>query len=162
MTAASVLLEVIKGSFSLVVQLSLIIIGIMIIVEIFEEYNLLNKLTAFLSPVTKIIRVPQEGNLPLLAGLVLGIGYGGAIIIESARRGKLNAEDIFLVNLFLVICHSLVEDTLIWLALGAKVIPLQIARFIIAIIICYFISLYINKYRQPDSQVISTAKNNNK
>ncbi|MDD2587213.1 MAG: nucleoside recognition protein [Syntrophomonadaceae bacterium] len=148
MTTASIIGEVARGSLALVAQLALILIVIMIIVEIFKEYNLLDKLTLVLSPVTKIIKLPPEGNLPLLAGMVLGIAYGGAIIIESARQGKLEAADIFLVNLFLVICHSLVEDTLIWLALGARVIPIQIARFFLAIIICCAASWYISKYRR--------------
>ena len=86
--------------------------------------------------------------LPLMAGLLLGIGYGGAIILDSTRQGKLSSQDIYLVNLFLVLCHSLIEDTLIWAALGAMVVPIQIGRFILALGVCYLVSRFLSRYKK--------------
>ncbi|HBQ27225.1 MAG TPA: nucleoside recognition protein [Syntrophomonas sp.] len=142
-TAAS---TVLKSSFLLVGQLALIITAIMIMVEFFQEYNILNKLTALLSPFTRLLGMSSEANLPLMAGLLLGIGYGGAIILDSTRQGKLSSQDIYLVNLFLVLCHSLIEDTLIWAALGAMVVPIQIGRFILALGVCYLVSRFLSRY----------------
>ncbi|MBO8158752.1 nucleoside recognition domain-containing protein [Thermosyntropha sp.] len=145
MQPINIILEVVKGSITLVIQLSLIIIGIMILIEFLQTYNILNKLTAFITPITKLAGISRNGNLSILAGLLLGIGYGGAIIIDSAQQGKLKPEEIYLINLFLVICHSLVEDTLIWLAIGAKVIHIQIARLFLAILICFICSWYLQR-----------------
>ena len=144
-TAAS---TVLKSSFLLVGQLALIITAIMIMVEFFQEYNILNKLTALLSPFTRLLGMSSEANLPLMAGLLLGIGYGGAIILDSTHQGKLSSQDIYLVNLFLVLCHSLIEDTLIWAALGAMVIPIQIGRFILALGVCYLVSRFLRRFKK--------------
>lgn len=144
-TAAS---TVLKSSFLLVGQLALIITAVMIMVEFFQEYNILDKLTALMSPFTRLLGMSGEANLPLMAGLLLGIGYGGAIIIDSTRQGKLSSQDIYLVNLFLVLCHSIIEDTLIWAALGAIVIPIQIGRFILALGVCYLVARILSRFEK--------------
>lgn len=147
MSILQIVKEVLTSTATLVIQLSLVIIAIMIVVEFFQAYNLLGRLTALMTPLTRLIGIPKEGNLPLLAGLMLGIGYGGAVIIEAARNNNLTPEEIYLMNLFLVICHSIIEDTAIWLALGAKAIPVQLARLVMAIIICAICSWYLHNIK---------------
>lgn len=139
--------EILKNSLILVVELGLIITSVMIAVEFMQEYKILHRLTGLASPITRLLRLPQAGNLPLLAGSFLGISYGAAVIIDSGRSGYLDGEEIYLINLFLVICHSLVEDTIIWMALGAYIVPVQIARFIAALAICYVASCLVYKHK---------------
>lgn len=102
-----------------------------------------------MSPLTRLLGMSPEANLPLMAGLLLGIGYGGAIILDSTRQGKLNYQDIYTLNLFLVLCHSIIEDTLIWAALGAMIVPLQIGRFFLALLICYLVSGFSARKNRP-------------
>ncbi len=137
--------EIFKNSLKLVVELGFIITSVMIAVELMQEYKILHRLTGLASPITRMLKLPQAGNLPLLAGTFIGISYGAAVIIDSGRSGYLDADEIYLINLFLVICHSLVEDTIIWMALGAFIIPVQIARLIAALTICYAASCLISK-----------------
>ena len=139
--------DILKNSLQLVLELGLIITSIMIAIEFMQEYKILHRLTGLASPITRLLKLPQAGNLPLLAGTFLGISYGAAVIIDSGRSGYLDAEEIFLINLFLVICHSLVEDTIIWMALGAYIIPVQIARLIAALAICYIASCFVYKHK---------------
>ncbi len=148
--------EILKNSLILVVELGLIITSIMIAVEFMQEYKVLHRLTALASPVTRLLKLPQAGNLPLLAGTFLGISYGAAVIIDSGRSGYLDTDEIYLINLFLVICHSLVEDTIIWMALGAYIIPVQITRLIAALAICYIASRLV--YRHKTKEQISLDK----
>lgn len=139
---------ILKDSLLLFGQLALIITAVMIMVEFFQEYRILDKLLALTSPFTRLLGISGEADLPLMAGLLLGIGYGGAIIIDSTRQGKLSSYDIYLINLFLVLCHSLIEDTLIWAALGAMVIPIQIGRFILALGVCYLVSRFLSCFKK--------------
>jgi hypothetical protein len=140
--------EILINSLKLVIELGLIITIIMILVEFTQEYRILHRLTALASPITRLLGLPQAGNLPLLAGTFLGISYGAAIIIDAGRNGSLNPDEIYLINLFLVICHSLVEDTIIWMALGAYIIPVQLARLIMALFICWVASHLVYRQRQ--------------
>lgn len=146
MSFVTVATAILKDGFLLVGQLALIITAIMIMVEFFQEYNILDKLTALMAPFTRFLGISNEANLPLMAGLLLGIGYGGAIILDSTRQGKLSRQEIYLINLFLVLCHSLIEDTIIWAALGAMVIPIQIGRFILALGVCYLVSRFLSRF----------------
>lgn len=150
MSFVTVATTILKDGFLLVGQLALIITAIMIMVEFFQEYKILDKLLTLISPFTRFLGMSCEANLPLMAGLLLGIGYGGAIIIDSTRQGKLSRQDIYLVNLFLVLCHSLIEDTLIWAALGAIVVPIQIMRFILALGVCYLVSRFLSRFIKYD------------
>jgi len=111
---------ILKDSLLLFGQLALIITAVMIMVEFFQEYRILDKLLALTSPFTRLLGISGEANLPLMAGLLLGIGYGGAII----------------------------EDTLIWVALGAMVIPIQIGRFILALGVCYLVSRFLSCFKK--------------
>ena len=148
MSFITVATTILKDSLLLFGQLALIITAVMIMVEFFQEYRILDKLLALTSPFTRLLGISGEADLPLMAGLLLGIGYGGAIIIDSTRQGKLSSYDIYLINLFLVLCHSLIEDTLIWAALGAMVIPIQIGRFILALGVCYLVSRFLSCFKK--------------
>ena len=59
-------------------------------------------------------------SFSILAGQLLGITYGAGILIREATRGNLSREDIFFIGTFLIICHSLIEDVLLFVLFGAN------------------------------------------
>lgn len=137
MTAVEVLIEAAVGCLASIKQIAIIVISLMIFIEIFKDLNWLDKLTRVFRPLTRMIRLPEEASLPLMAGLVFGISYGSGIIINSAREGILTMRDIYVINLFLVICHSLFEDTLLFMTVGAKWLPVLLVRITTAVVVCY-------------------------
>jgi hypothetical protein len=78
----------------------------MILVEFTQEYRILNRLTALASPITRLLGLPRRATCLLLAGTFLGISYGAAIIIDAGRKRFLIQNEIYLINLFLVICAT--------------------------------------------------------
>lgn len=140
MSYSAILLEAVTGSITGVFQIAVIVIPLMIFIEIIQDLNWLEKLTAVLTPVTRFLGISPEGRLPIMAGLIFGISYGSGIIINSAREGKLTYRDIYLINLFLVICHAILEDTILIAAIGAKWLPVLIVRFLLAVVLCYIVS----------------------
>lgn len=139
--------EAFWGCFENIAQIALIVIPLMVLIEIFKDINLLDKLTSFMTPITSMIGISKEARLPILAGVVFGISYGGGIIIESAKEGKLTYDDIYITNLFLVICHSVFEDTILFAAIGAKWLPILVVRIILAVLICYLVSKFLKRQR---------------
>lgn len=135
--------EALVGSLKSVGQIALIVIPLMIFIELFKEFRLLEKVTVIADPVTRLIGLSREANLPIMAGLIFGISYGGGLIINSAREGKLTYREIYIINLFLVICHSVFEDTLLFAAIGAKWVPILVARIVLAVIICYLAAKFV-------------------
>jgi hypothetical protein len=59
-------------------------------------------------------------SFSIIAGQLLGITYGAGILIREATRGTLSREDIFFIGTFLMICHSIVEDVLLFVLFGAN------------------------------------------
>jgi len=135
-----ILKEALKGSLDNMLQIAVIVIPLMLFIEIFRDLNLLDRLTGLLAPFTRLLGISKEGNLPLLAGVIFGISYGGGVIINSSREGKLSLKEIYLINLFLIICHSVFEDTVLFAAIGAQWLPILISRFLMAVVVCYIYS----------------------
>ncbi|HWP98227.1 MAG TPA: nucleoside recognition domain-containing protein [Syntrophomonadaceae bacterium] len=128
--------EALTGSAVNVLKMAAIVIPLMIFIEIFKDLNWLDRLTSIIAPVTRASGISQEGNLALMSGLLFGISYGSGVILQNTREGKLTYEDIFLINLFLVVCHSLFEDNLLFAAIGSRWLLVLVLRFVIAIGLC--------------------------
>ncbi len=82
----------------------------------------------------------------ITVGLFLGITYGGGILIKEADSGSISKENIFFVGTFLMICHAIIEDTLLFVIFGADFTMVVIIRTLAAIIISYIMQkLYLKK-----------------
>jgi hypothetical protein len=138
--------EAVFGSLSNVIQIALIVIPLMIFIEIIKDLNWLRFLTAAMAPLTSWMKLPKAAGLPLVAGLVFGISYGAGIIIQSAREGTLAYRDIYMINLFLVICHSVFEDTILFAAIGAVWLPVLVFRLLLAVAVCLVVTRFWPSY----------------
>ena len=64
----------------------------------------------------------QKSNslFAIVTGLLLGITYGAGIIISEVKKGTLNKSDILYIGTFLMLCHSIIEDILLFVIFGAN------------------------------------------
>ncbi|MGI6684305.1 MAG: nucleoside recognition domain-containing protein [Bacillota bacterium] len=131
------LMETIKGCMGTIIKLVLIVIPLMVIIEFLKEFRAIEKIGPLLFPLLKMLRLPKEVVLPLMAGLIFGIAYGAGVIIQSAREEVVQKEDLFTVSLFLVVCHSIIEDTMLFLTVGANFWIIALARFLLAILVTF-------------------------
>ncbi|MGB4017937.1 MAG: nucleoside recognition domain-containing protein [Syntrophomonadaceae bacterium] len=141
-----ILWEALGGSLISVLQIALIVIPLMVLIEIIKDMNWLSLLSRTLEPLTRWMKLPGEAALPLVAGLVFGISYGAGIIIQAAREGTLDYRDIYMINLFLVICHSVFEDTILFAAIGAIWLPVLLFRLLLAVIVCMVVARFWPAY----------------
>ena len=95
------------------------------------------KIGPLLLPLLKMLRLPKEVVLPLIARLIFGIAYGAGVIIQSAREEVVQKEDLFTVSLFLVVCHSIIEDTMLFLTVGANFWIIALGRFLLAVLVTF-------------------------
>lgn len=75
-----------------------------------------------LEPLHRVLfwmKIRKESTMALLVGIIFGIAYGGGVMMEEKRSGALNKRDALLIGVFLSLCHALIEDTLIFVAIGA-------------------------------------------
>lgn len=82
----------------------------------------------------------------ITVGVILGITYGAGILIKEVESGSISKEDIFYIGTFLMICHAIIEDTLLFVIFGADFTMVVAIRTIAAIIISYvLLKWYQNK-----------------
>lgn len=136
------LLALSKASYG-IFQLILIVLPLMIIVQFLRDYGYMTKFSNVLAPFTKVIGVKPNASMTLVTGLVIGLAYGAGVMIQAVEEDGVSKRDATLVFIFLVACHAIVEDTLIFVPLGIPVLPLLIIRvvtaFVLTIIVAYFI-----------------------
>lgn len=116
------------------VKVVFFVTSLMIIQKILERSGIIILISKLLSPVLKIMGLPAKTSFLWIVSNVLGFAYSSAIIFEEVEKGNLSQKDINLFNYHVSISHSLLEDTLLFLAIGVSMIWLIIPRLIIAII----------------------------
>ena len=135
--------EILTNSVRITLLLTAIIIPLMVGLALLKDSHLLDRAAGFLQPVMKGLRLSNNAAYPLLAGLFLGIVFGSGVIISFARDGSLTKRDLVLVLVFLGICHSIIEDTVVFIALGANGWVLIGVRFFLAALTAFAVSLLL-------------------
>ncbi|SHK13951.1 nucleoside recognition domain-containing protein [Paramaledivibacter caminithermalis] len=136
----SIISEGIIGGLKSILNIAIIVFPLMIVMEIAKDLNILDKLSDYCKPLTKWLGVSKESAFPLAIGLVFGLAYGAGVIIQSAKEGNLDKRSLILVSIFLVCCHAVIEDTLIFVAVGANGFLLLTIRLVTALILTILIS----------------------
>jgi len=135
--------EMFTSSIRISLLLAAVIIPLMVGLALLRDSRLLDRAAGLLQPFLKRLSLSNTAAFPLLAGFFLGIVIGSGVIISFANDGSLTKRDLMLVLVFLGICHSIVEDTLIFLALGANWWVLISARFLLAALAAFLVSLLL-------------------
>lgn len=81
----------------------------------------------------------------ITVGIILGITYGAGILIKEVESGNISKDDIFYIGTFLMICHAVIEDTLLFVIFGADFTMVVAIRTIAAIIISYILLQWFKK-----------------
>ncbi len=117
-----------------------IVIPIMVMLELAKDMQILDRMANWMASPLKIFGFSPKAAFPLLVGIIFGIAYGAGVLIEEARSGRLNWKDLFLINVFLSICHAVVEDTALFMAVGADGLIILLGRFMAAVLLTFLIS----------------------
>lgn len=109
--------EVLLTAWTAVWQLAAIVIPLMFVIQILKEKRTLDKIAHKMNPLLRGLGLPEQAAIPMLAGIWFGLAYGAGVIIEAARENPMPKRDLYLLMLFLILCHAVVEDTLIFVPL---------------------------------------------
>jgi len=145
MNIIDILKEGAMGSTSSVLNMAKIIIPLMIVIQVLKDLDILSKLARKMKPLSKFLGISEDSTFPLIIGLILGLSYGAGVIIDSAKEDHLSKKDLYLVIIFLVACHSVFEDTLLFVAIGANGWFLLSVRLIVALVLTSITARYIDK-----------------
>jgi len=115
-----VLLMGIWKAFLFSLKIAAIVVTIVTLMEMARGLGWIDRFAKACRPISGLLGISEEAIVPLMIGLMFGLTFGAAIIIEEARRGIIARRDMFLVGIFLGLCHSVPEDTVIFIGIGAN------------------------------------------
>ena len=117
----------------------LIIFCIVLCMRIFRAVGLLTLLEKILAPVLPFFGMGRQAAPITVVGMIMGIGYGGALIIRETSTGKMAREEVFNSMALMGLCHGLVEDTLVMAAIGGKFGGILWGRIAFSLIVTYLL-----------------------
>ena len=121
-----------------------IILALLFVLNLLDLLKITPLISRILSPFLRLMGIGEKATSMTMAGTLLGLSYGGALIIQEARSGNLPEKDIFLSLAFMCLCHSLIEDTLFVMAFGGHYSGLLIGRFLFSLIVMMGLARLIN------------------
>lgn len=136
---------------------ALVILLLMTALRLLRLLGIERLLGGLLRPLLKLIGIAPGALSITLVGMTLGLAYGGGLLIREAERGDIAPADIFCAISLLGLCHSLVEDTLLVLLIGADLSGIFWARLVFALTAIALISRLLPRMRES-RLVIPTAK----
>ncbi len=130
------------SSLSLIVTIVLIVTALMVLQRVLEEFGWMHRIAHSLSPLMRLFGLPSGCSLLWLTGNVVGMAYGAAIMIDEVEEGRLTREEANLVNHHLGVSHSLLEDTMLFVAMGISFWWICLTCLVLAMIAVWTMRLW--------------------
>lgn len=137
------------GELGNLAMIFLIITCLLIVLRILAKLGITRLITKCMHPVLRFLGIGEEASTITIVGMTLGLAYGGGLIIQEAQSGRLDKRDIFYSLALMGLCHSLIEDTLLMMLLGAHLSGIFWGRIAFSLLcVCLMVRLFS---RFPDS-----------
>jgi spore maturation protein SpmB len=134
----------------------LVILSIIVCMRILRAIGVLSLLERILAPVLPVFGMGREAAPLTVVGMIMGISYGGALIIREASSGKMERAEIFNSMVLMGLCHALVEDTLLMMAIGGRLGGIFWGRILFSLGIVFCI-VRLTRFLQQRKTRISTG-----
>lgn len=117
-----------------------IILALIVLLKLLKKLGLERWIHLGLLPLLKLLGIGRSAANVTVIGFTLGLSYGAGLLIRDVQNGVLSKRDSTLALCFLALCHSVLEDTLLILMLGADIVGILWARLFFAIMVIAIIA----------------------
>ncbi len=124
----------------------LIIVALVLILDALEHLGITERFTKAITPLLRISGLNEHAAPVTTVGVLLGLSYGGALIIEESERRQFSARTRLLSLSWLSLCHSLIEDTLLLAAIGANLWVILVGRVAVTLIVIAILAKVTHTY----------------
>lgn len=130
------------------------VIPLMIVLEIAQANGLLQRLNRVLAKLFRWIGLSEEGAFPVVVAIFFGLTFGSGVIISYLEEGKVTEQETRIIGVFIALCHALVEDTAIFMAVGVPIVFLLVPRLAAAYVCCWGLSRVL-QWRVQNSPAVN-------
>lgn len=125
-----------KNLAMIVVVISLLMFGL----RVLRILGIERLMGIMLRPLLWFFCIGKEATSFAIIGITLGLSFGGGLIINEAQKGEISAKDVFSTIILLSLLHSLIEDTLLIMLLGADFTSIFWGRLIFVLV---FVGVFV-------------------
>lgn len=141
MTMPESVQEVLETWFYSSIKVSAMIIGLIfgliVIQRLMDDFGIMYKLVKPLQPLMRFFGLPENSAYLWLVGNILGISYGSAAMLALEESGQITKEEANEVNYHLVMNHSMLEDTLVFVSVGVSAVWILSTRILFAFVLVW-------------------------
>ncbi len=119
-TIGGIMMSWFESSVKMTLLIFAIITSLNVLYRLLEQNNLIPKLSNAIKPLLRFLGLPESVGFLWLIGYIVGLAYGGAMMIDQMNEGKVSRSDAKLLNYHLAMSHSVIEDNLIFVVLGVS------------------------------------------
>jgi hypothetical protein len=124
------------------------ITGLIIFLDILKRIGVIDKINSWLEPVLRMLGIGKDVIPITVVGMTLGLAYGGGLIINSVNRDGLKKRDVLYALVLMAICHSIIEDSLLLMSIGAHYTGVFIFRIGFALVVTYLFVKITSKWSE--------------
>src|SRR5690606_9642255 len=157
MAAASDWLGFFVGLVEALIAMFLILLFLAWGLELLKWLGIMDRIIRMIAPLLRLAGIRAEAAQFTMVGLLLGISYGGGLLVREARSGSLSPRQIFISCVFMGFAHAVIEDTLVVMAIGADAVSVLVGRVVFAVAAAAVIAWFVRAL--PDSVFCAWAFN---
>lgn len=133
------LIEWVLGTLRSMATIFLVILVVLGFMDILDKLGIMTLLKRLLRPAFAPMGIGDEASTITVIGLVLGISYGGGMIIREANRGEIPPRQVLASVSFMSICHAVIEDTMLVGSLGAWAVAALPGRILYSWVVMFLL-----------------------
>lgn len=124
-----------------------IVFALVLLLDILQRLGVIQWINNMLRPVLHLLGIGREAETITLVGLTLGLSYGGALLISEAQAGHIKPRDVLFSISLLGLSHSLIEDTLLMMLIGADLSGILLGRVIFTLLIIFLMVRLVDRFQ---------------
>ncbi len=115
-----------------------------LLIQLLKDLKLTHYINKATNPIANFVGIDSRNTLVMLLAFIIGLSYGFGLLKEEAKNNPLfNKDQPFKVILFLAITHAIIEDSLLFMLLGANGFVLIVVRTMWALLMVWLFSAII-------------------
>jgi len=119
-----------------------ILVALLIMMDVFDRIGVTTLINWLLTPIMRLSGLDRSVTSITTAGVVLGLSYGGGLIIAKGDDPSITPEAKYYALCWLSLCHGLIEDVAVMVAVGGDFWVLMVGRLILTLVVVRALMLW--------------------